>query len=775
MRLPRAPHAPRHVREHRHTRYLGHLKKPLILPFRKIRHKDLVLVGGKNASLGEMIARTRVPIPDGFAITAEAYKYFICNAGLEKLIRETLRKTNVKDVDELKRAGAKIRSAIRAAPMPADLEQAISKAFKRLGAKRVAVRSSATAEDLPRASFAGQQESFLNVDERSLIQRVKDCFASLFTDRAISYREDHHFDHFKVWLAVGVQKMVRSAVSGVMFTLDPDTGHRDFVFINGAWGLGDFIVQGRVDPDQWLVHKPTRAIVSRRIATKKIMEVRSPRGVARAAVPRSLQAKAVLSDAEIQKLVSWSLAIEKMYGVPQDIEWAKDIDGSLYILQSRPETVHAPRAKAVYKEYRLAEKGKLLGTGLAIGRAIATGVANVIRSPAEMRRFKPGQILVTRMTDPDWEPVMKVASGIITEVGGKTSHAAIVSREMKVPAVVGLANATKILKSGMTVTLDCSEETGKVWQGVLKYKVEEHAVSRIPKTKTKLYVNIGTPEIALDVAQLPVDGVGLARQEFIINSYIGEHPLAMLEDGRGGKYVDKLAEGIAKIAAAFWPRPVIVRLSDFKTSEYRGLKGGEWYEPKEENPMLGWRGASRYVHPKFEPAFRLECKALKKVRDEMGLRNVTIMVPFCRTVEEGRAVLKVMASEGLRRGKNGLKIYAMAEIPSNCLLAAEFSRLFDGFSIGSNDLTQLTLGVDRNSEIVAHVFDERNKAVKHLIHHLIEQAHACGRKVGICGEAPSNYPEFARWLVRQKIDSISVEADAAIKSRLIIAAAERKR
>jgi len=759
---------------HVHTPYLQHTKKPLILPFKQIRHKDLVLVGGKNASLGEMIARTRVPIPDGFSITSEAYKYFICNSDLEKIIRDTLKRTNVKNIRQLRAAGAKIRHAIRNAPMPANLETEIFKAFRRLGAERVAVRSSATAEDLPRASFAGQQESFLNVDEKMLIQRVKDCFASLFTDRAISYREDNHFDHFRVWLSVGVQKMVRSAVSGVIFTLDPDTGHRGFVFINGSWGLGDYIVQGRVDPDQWLYHKPTGAIISRRIARKKIMEVRTPRGVAKANVPKHLQLRAVLNDNEIRKFASWALAIEKMYGVPQDIEWAKDLDGSLYILQSRPETVHAPKHRMVYTEHVLKGKGKLLGTGLAIGRAIASGAVNVIHDASEISRFKPGQILVTRITDPDWEPIMKIAAGIITEVGGKTSHAAIVSRELHVPAIVGLADATRLLKSGKQVTIDCTEETGKVWAGKLKFEVKEHSIARLPVTKTKLYVNVGTPEIALELAQLPVDGVGVARQEFIINSYIGEHPLAMIAQRRGSEYIDKLTEGIAKIAAAFYPRPVVVRLSDFKTCEYRGLKGGSAFEPLEENPMLGWRGASRYIHPKFEPAFRLECKALKKVRDEMKLKNVIIMVPFCRTPDEGRAVLKVMAREGLRRGKNGLKVYVMAEIPANCLQADEFARLFDGFSIGSNDLTQLTMGIDRNSEIIASEFDERNDGVKYLIHNLIGRAHARNRKVGICGEAPSNYPDFAAWLVKEKIDSVSVEADAAIKTKFVIKKAEKK-
>jgi len=747
----------------------------LILPFSKIRHKDIVLVGGKTASLGEMTARVNVPVPPGFAITAEAYKYYISYNKLDARIRAIIRKTNVKNVNSLRKSGSAIRALIRNGKMPADLETMILQNFRKLGAKRVAVRSSATAEDLPRASFAGQQESFLNVDEKMLIRRVRDCMASLWTDRAISYREDHHFDHFKVWLSVGVQKMVHSKASGVIFTLDPDTGHRGFIFINGAWGLGDYIVQGNTDPDQFYVHKDTLGVVSKKLGAKKIMEIRLLSGVKGINTPGKMRNQFCITDKEAVQLSKWALQIEKHYKIPQDIEWAKDEDGRLYILQARPETVHSQKKITSFKEYKLLQKGKLIGDGLAVGRSVVSAVSNVIPDVKNIRKFKKGQILITKMTDPDWEPIMKIASGIITEIGGRTSHAAILSRELGIPAVIGFENAMRKVRSGQKITIDCTEETGRVWAGALKYRVIEHAVSKIPKTKTKIYVNVGNPEMALDNSQLPVDGVGLARQEFIINSYIGEHPLAMLKQRRGQVYIDRLAEGVAKIAAAFYPRPVVVRLSDFKTNEYRGLKGGKEFEPVEENPMLGWRGASRYINPIFEPAFRLECRALKKVRDQMKLNNVIIMVPFCRTVEEGREVLKIMASEGLRRGKNKLKVYVMAEIPSDVIVVDEFSKIFDGFSIGSNDLTQLTLGIDRDSKIIAHEFNERDIAVKREVISLIRGAHKYKRSVGICGEAPSNYPDFAAFLVKNKIDSISVEADVAIKTRFIVKRAEQRR
>ncbi len=750
-------------------------RKKLILFAKQIKHKDLVLVGGKNANLGEMINRTRVPVPPFFSITAAAYRDFIKHNKLDRAIRAILRKTDTHNLAQLAASGKQIRQMIATAHVPSYMEKQILKAFDKLGANRVAVRSSATAEDLPRASFAGQQESYLNVSREQLIQKVKDCFASLFTDRAISYRVDQHFDHFKVWLSVGVQKMVHSKASGVVFTLDPDTGHQGFVVVNGSWGLGDYIVQGKVNPDQFYIHKDTMSVVSHNIADKKIREVRTAAGVKGEKVPAEMRRKAVLNDAELLQLTKYALAIEEHYGKPQDIEWAKDSDGTLYIVQSRPETVHTPGEHAVYKEYFLRQRSRVLGTGLAIGRKISSGKVNVIRNVKQIAKFKKGDVLVTHVTDPDWEPVMKFAAGIITEVGGRTSHAAIVSRELGVPAIVGVTEATKKFRNGQAITLDCTEETGKAWEGALKFEEKIHKISKIPKTKTKLYVNVGTPDIALDVSQLPVDGVGLARQEFILSSYIGEHPLYMIKEGRGKEFVLKLSEGIARIAAAFYPRPVVVRLSDFKTDEYRELKGGKAYEPVEANPMLGWRGASRYIDKVFEPAFRLECRALKRVREELKLTNVIVMVPFCRTVEEGKRVIEIMESEGLKRGRKGLKVYVMAEIPSNVLSAREFAKIFDGFSIGSNDLTQLTLGIDRNSERIAKSFDERNFAVLRLVSTLIADAHKSRRVAGICGEAPSNYPDFAAFLVKNRIDSISVEADAAVRTRFLIKKIERSR
>ncbi|MFH1630672.1 MAG: phosphoenolpyruvate synthase [Candidatus Aenigmatarchaeota archaeon] len=749
--------------------------RELVLPFNKIRHKDTIVVGGKTSSLGEMIAKVKVPIPQGFAVTAESYKYYIRYNKLDARIRRIIRKTDIKNVNSLRKAGSEIRTLVRNGEIPAELEKHILGSFKKLGAKRVAVRSSATAEDLPRASFAGQQASFLNVDEKNLIRRVKDCMASLWTDRAISYREDHKFDHFKVWLSVAIQKMVNSKASGVMFTLDPDTGHRGFVFINGAWGLGDYIVQGNTDPDQFYIHKDTMSIISKKLGVKKRMEIRTLQGVKGKQTPNTMRKKLCLSDSDILRLAKWAKLIEKHYKTPMDIEWAKGEDGKLYILQARPETVHSQKTqKTILKDYKLIQKGKQILNGLSIGRSIVSGVVNVIPDIKRIQKFRKGQILVTRMTDPDWEPIMKIAGGIVTEVGGRTSHCAIVARELGVPAVVGADGATRKLRSGQKITIDCTEETGKIFSGFLKFKEFHHQLKKIPKTKTKLYINVGNPDIALDNSQLPVDGVGLARQEFIINSYISEHPLAMIKQKRGQIYIDRLAEGIAKIAAAFYPRPVVVRLSDFKSNEYRGLKGGKEFEPEEENPMIGWRGASRYTNPIFQPAFRLECKALKKVRDKMKLNNIIIMVPFCRTVEEGRAVLKIMASEGLKRRKNNLKVYVMAEIPSDVIVVDEFAKIFDGFSIGSNDLTQLTLGIDRDSKIIAKEFNERDIAVKREIVSLIKGAHKAKRTVGICGEAPSNYPEFARFLVKNKIDSISVEADVAIKTRFIVKRAEKR-
>lgn len=748
--------------------------KKYIVPFNRLSRKDVALVGGKTASLGEMISKTSVPVPNGFAITAEAYRYFIEKAGITKRIKKILKHTNVKNIKSLQQSGHDIRELIKNAELPKDLERQIMTAYQKLNCRYVAVRSSATAEDLPDASFAGEQESYLNVEQHQLMKRVKDCFASLFTDRAISYREDKKFDHFKVYLSVAIQKLIYSKASGVMFTLDPDSGHRNFIYINGSYGLGDYIVQGRVNPDDFIVLKPTMTIIQKKLGKKDAMEVRSARGVHGKAVPKAMRERFVLTDKEILTLARYGMMIEKHYGHAMDIEWAKD-EKQIYIIQARPETVHSSKKKNIYQEYKLLGKGKVIAQGTAIGRKIGAGAVNVIRNVKDIGKFKQGEVLVTVMTDPDWEPIMKIASAIVTEVGGKTSHAAIVSRELGVPCVVGAIGATTKLKAGKKVTVDCTEEDGKVLDGMIKFNVAQHEVSNIPKTMTQLFVNLGEPEQAFDVSQLPVDGVGLAREEFIIATHIGEHPLAMIKQKREQIYINKLAEGIAKIGAAFYPRPVIVRLSDFKTNEYGNLKGGAGYEPPEDNPMIGWRGASRYVDKKFEPAFRLECRAFKKVRDVMKLTNVKIMVPFCRTLEEADGVIKILKSEGLVRGRNGLQLYVMAEIPSNIILVKEFSKRFDGFSIGSNDLTQLTLGIDRDNRMLVKEFDERNAAVKISIERLIKGAHAMHRKVGICGDAPSTYPEYAKFLVKCGIDSISVTPDVAIQTKMNIAKVEKSR
>lgn len=747
--------------------------------FNEVRNKDVGLVGGKVASLGEMIQKVKVPVPDGFAVTADAYKYFIRENGLDKIIKKELKNLNVHDIKQLQKAGKKIRQDILKAKLPEDLKKNIMNHFKKMQKKygknlRVAVRSSATAEDLPDASFAGQQESYMNVTEKDLLEKVKACFASLFTDRAISYREDKKFDHFSVYLSVGVQKMVDSQAAGVMFTLDPDTGFENTVVINGSWGLGDYVVQGKVTPDEYYVFKPTLGILKKKLGSKRIMEVRAGKsGVKKKIVPKTKQNMFVLTDKEVQTLAEYAKKIEDHYGRPMDIEWAKDANG-LYILQARPETVQSLKKKNILETYKLQQKSRILVQGQAIGRKIGVGKANIIKNVSGIRNFKKGQVLVTEITDPDWEPIMKIASAIVTEKGGRTSHAAIVSRELGIPAVIGAEGATKKIKQGQPVTVDCTKDPGTVWSGALKYKIEKRSIEKLPKTKTDVLVNIGIPEEALEASRLPVDGVGLAREEFIINSYIGEHPLAMIEQGREDEFIEKLATGVAELVAPFYPRPVIVRLSDFKSNEYANLKGGKKFEPEENNPMIGWRGASRYTDPAFEQAFRLECRALKKVRDEMGLTNMIVMIPFCRTLEEAKKTIRIMASEGLRRGKNGLKIFVMAEIPSNIVLADKFSQYFDGFSIGSNDLTQLTLGIDRDSEKLAGTADERNLAVMRLVEQLIATAHKYKRKVGICGQAPSDFPEFVEFLVKNKIDSISVNPDVAVKTKLMVAKVEKR-
>lgn len=803
-------------------------QKPLILWFDQISKDDIPLVGGKNASLGEMYSKLTekgIKVLYGFAVTAEAYRYFIKENHLDDKIKEILKGLDTHDVLDLQKRGKKIRTLLLKAKMPEKLEAAIRESYaeleKRYGKNTdVAVRSSATAEDLPDASFAGQQETFLNIrGVDNVVKYVQKCFASLFTDRAISYREDKGFDHFSVYISVAIQKMVRSdaACSGVMFTLDTESGFRDVVYITGTWGLGEALVQGKVTPDEYYVFKPTlkqgfRPILSKKLGSKHLKMVygEDPKHpVKTVKTTKDERLSFVLSDEEILKLAKWAMIIEEHYERPMDIEWAKDGDGKtigtgeIFIVQARPETVHAIKEYKYYEVYKLKGEGRVICTGKAVGSKIGQGKARVILSLNEIANFKPGEILVTEMTDPDWEPIMKKASAIITDRGGRTCHAAIVSRELGIPCIVGTENATKLINTGDKITVDCSQgEIGRVLEGLVDYEVERIDLEKLPETRTKIMMNVGIPEQAFAQAQIPNDGVGLARIEFIIGSHIGIHPLALLnyeklkEEAKKDKeiekvvavieeraynhankadfYVDKLAQGIAMIGAAFYPKDVIVRLSDFKTNEYANLVGGYLYEPVEHNPMLGWRGASRYYDPKFEPAFALECKAIKKARDEMGLTNIKVMVPFCRTVEEGERVIKVMEKYGLKQGENGLEIYVMAEIPSNVILAEEFAKIFDGFSIGSNDLTQLTLGLDRDSELVSHIYDERNPAIKILIKQLIETAHKFGRKVGICGQAPSDFPDFAAFLVECGIDSMSLSPDTVIKTRLLVAEKEKE-
>jgi pyruvate,water dikinase len=756
------------------------MKKSFILWFREIGKGDVAIVGGKNASLGEMITKTKVPVPYGFAITAHAYDYYILKTGLKDYIREKLEKLDAKKLKSLQATGRDIRHAIATAKMPKELEKVILGFYDSMCRKYrrkvlVAVRSSATAEDLPDASFAGQQETYLNVGRDKLIDSVKKCFASLFTDRAISYRDDKGFDHFKVKLSVGIQKMINSKSSGVMFTIDPDSGFRGLVVVEGIYGLGELIVQGKVTPDEYRLFKATGKIVSKKLGSKEKMLIKGRGKNVQRHVSSKMRSKFILKDREVRRLADYGIAIEKHYKRPMDIEWARDDDNKLYIVQARPETIHGVKELTEIEKYVLKGRGKTLVKGQAIGRKIASGKVKVIMDVKNIRRVKPGDVLVTEMTDPDWEPVMKISSAIVTNKGGKTCHAAIISREMGIPCVVGTTNATKALKDGMQVTVDCTEKEGKVYKGKLNFKIEKQKIKNIPKTRTKVCVNVGVPEEALHASMLPVDGVGLAREEFIINSYIGEHPLHMIEEGRSQEYIDKLAEGVAGIAMPFYPREIIVRFSDFKTNEYAGLKGGAKFEPKENNPMIGYRGASRYINKQFEPAFRLECKAMRKVREKWGLRNVSVMVPFCRTINEAKAVLKIMKKEGMSRGKKGLKVYVMAEIPSNIISAEEFARYFDGFSIGSNDLTQLTLGIDRDNEMLQKEFDERNSAVKDSISHLLKVAKKHKKYVGICGEAPSNYPEYLKFLVKEGITAISVNPEVAIRSKLRVAKFERKK
>lgn len=774
--------------------------------FKDLTINDIPLVGGKNASLGEMYSKLTqkgVKVPNGFALTAEAYWDFLKHHDLDKTIKAKIKKTDLRNINALKKVGKEVRALILAADFPEEIKKDIKVAYKELGKNpSVAVRSSATAEDLPDASFAGQQETYLNVvGEKDLLLACKKCVASLFTDRAISYREDKGYDHMSIALSVGVQVMVRSdlAASGVMFTLDTESGFPGVVLINAAYGLGEYVVKGRVVPDQFYIYKTGlkngfKSIFSRRLGSKEVKLVYGKTETKQQKVNVSEQNKYCLTDKEVLQLAKWGMQIEEHYGRAMDIEWAKDgKTNELFIVQARSETVKSQQNVNVIENYKLQKKSKVLATGTAVGQKIGQGKVRIIENPAQMKSFKPGEVLVTRITDPDWEPIMRVAGAIITEQGGKTSHAAIVSRELGVPCLVGVKNARKLLKPGKEITVSCAEgEVGMVYADRLPFEVERTEIKEVLKTKTKIMMNVGDPDNAFAYAAIPSEGVGLAREEFIFTNFIKIHPLALINynnlkdavakkkikeltigyDNKVQYCIDKLAEGIAFIAAAFDGKDVILRLSDFKTNEYATLIGGKEYEPKEENPMIGWRGASRYYDPKYKPGFKLECEAIKKARTEWGLKNIIVMIPFCRTVEEGRKVLATMKEFGLERGKDGLRVYMMAEIPSNVILAEEFSQIFDGFSIGSNDLTQLTLGVDRDSALVSHVYDENNKAVKTLIRDLIRTAHKNNCKVGICGQAPSDYPEFAEFLVREGIDSISLNPDTVLKTRKRIAETE---
>ena len=792
---------------------------PFIKWFADITIEDVPLVGGKNASLGEMVrelAGKGVKVPNGFAITAEAFRHFIREAGIDERIRATLSDLDTHDMANLSERGQAVRQAILNATLPADLQTLIGDAYRQLQGGSavpldVAVRSSATAEDLPDASFAGQQETYLNVHgTAALLETCKRCFASLFTDRAISYRVDKGFDHFKVALSIGVQRMVRSdlACSGVMFTIDTESGFRDAVMVSAAYGLGENVVQGSVTPDEYLVFKPTlktghRPVLQKTVGSKEFKLIYDTGGgkmVKNVPVAPGDRAKLALTDDEVLELARWACIVEDHYSAkrgqhaPMDLEWAKDgITGELFIVQARPETVQSRKDLDVLEAYILSTRSKVLTSGRSVGAKIATGRVRVIKSAEFIGQFQEGEVLVTDKTDPDWQPIMKKAAGIITNRGGRTCHAAIVSRELGVPAIVGTEHGTEALKDGQMVTVSCAEgDTGFVYEGALPFEVERTDLKSLGKPRTKVMMNLANPEEAFALSFIPNEGVGLARMEFIISTYIKIHPLALIDfdkladaqakaeierltAGYADKpqfFVDKLAQGVAMIAAAFYPKDVILRLSDFKTNEYANLIGGKAYEPSEENPMIGFRGASRYYHPRYQAGFALECRAVKKVRDEMGLTNLKLMIPFCRTIDEGRKVQAEMEKHGLKRGQDGLEIYVMCEIPSNVILAEEFAEIFDGFSIGSNDLTQLILGVDRDSEIVAPIFDERNAAVKKMIAQVIATCRAKGRKIGICGQAPSDYPEFAQFLVEQGIDSISLNPDTVLKTTLAILATE---
>ena len=793
--------------------------------FNEVNIDDVGIVGGKNAALGEMFSNLvplGINIPDGFALTADAYRYFFKNTGLDEEIKKILADLDTKDLRNLQKRGEKVRKAILKAKLPKDLNDVIEEYYIELGKKYgkdldVAVRSSATAEDLPGASFAGQQETFLNIHGiDNVLEATKKCIASLFTDRAISYRTDKGFSHFDVALSVGVQCMVRSdlSASGVAFTIDTETGFDKVVVVTSIYGLGEFIVQGKVIPDEYIIFKPALdngnkyPIISKSIGKKNIKLTYAPNGTKEEKVSIEEQQKFCLTDEEVVKLAKWCYEIEKYFSKrhghyqPMDIEWAKDGNtGELFIVQARPETVASATDRNILKEYKLEKTSNIRLKGIAVGSKIGAGKVRVLDNAKDINAFKEGEVLVTEITDPDWEPIMKIASAIVTDEGGRTSHAAIVSRELGIPCIVGSNNATTLLKTGEEVTVDCSSgNVGNVYEGILPFKINEHHLDKIPQIETKIMVNIGSPDEAFKNYNLPTQGVGLGRLEFIIASHIGVHPnvlidydklqkekktpeiqkvlnkideLAPLYKDKKQYYVDNLALGIAKIGATFYPNKVIIRFSDFKTNEYRTLLGGEMYEPHEENPMIGWRGASRYYDPKFKEAFGLECVAMKRVREDMGLTNVLPMIPFCRTPEEGKQVIEVMKENGLDRANDEtLKVYVMCEIPSNILLADELLDIFDGMSIGSNDLTQLTLGLDRDSGIVTHIANENNPAVKKLVAQIIKKCKEKGKYIGICGQAPSDYPEFAQFLVDEGIESMSLNPDTVIK--IIMALGEKE-
>ena len=794
-------------------------EKALVLWFDEVGIADIPLVGGKNASLGEMIQQLTakgVRVPNGFATTAHAYRYFIESAGLEAKLREIFADLNVEDLQNLRQKGKQARALILDTPFPQELQAAIADAYEKLcdrygDSTDVAVRSSATAEDLPDASFAGQQETYLNVQAcAGVLECCHKCFASIFTDRAISYRQQRGFDHFEVALSVGVQKMVRSdlASSGVMFSIDTETGFKNAVLVTAAYGLGENVVQGTVNPDEYFVFKPTLKqgflpILDKRLGSKTlkmVYDIGGSKYTKNVSVIAAEKNKFAIQDDEILQLAKWAVVIEEHYSkvrgtyTPMDIEWAKDGNtGELFIVQARPETVQSQKSAKVLRNYKLQGTSAVLAKGRAVGESIGQGKARVILDVHKIAEFQSGEVLVTNKTDPDWEPIMKKASAIVTNSGGRTCHAAIIAREMGIPAIVGTGDATQILKNHQEITVSCSEgDEGKVYAGLVPFEIQETAIENLPRTRTQILMNVGNPEEAFGLSAIPCDGVGLARLEFIIANHIKAHPLALIHfdelvdesvkeeiaeltalyQHKPDFFTDKLAHGIATIAAAFYPNPVIVRMSDFKSNEYANLLGGRQFEPKEENPMIGWRGASRYYDPNYREAYALECKALKRVRDEMGLTNVIPMIPFCRTPEEGRKVLAEMAKHGLVKGENGLQVYVMCELPSNVIFADEFAQVFDGFSIGSNDLTQLTLGLDRDSALVAHIFDERNEAVKRMIEIAIKAAKKYDRKIGICGQAPSDYPEFARFLVELGIDSISLNPDSVLKTLLDVAKVE---